>query len=171
MHNIAHLFCKGHLDDILTLLLFHHLKLETLKEDNTDLILGLVICYFTIIDVKIIVDKCMFKLNKLFAILPPPPHFRFNYCPLHNLCLLCRLCGCCHCHHCQYSICLCCCHCHLHLCHCYHVYCFCRHNSSCRCSLLFCPRTDCHLLPSLYVAPTCLRSLGSTHWDPLDATS
>jgi hypothetical protein len=30
-HNIAHLFCKGHLDDILTLLLFHHLKLATLK--------------------------------------------------------------------------------------------------------------------------------------------
>ncbi len=40
MHNIAHLFCKGHLDDILALLLFHHLKLATLKEDNTDLILG-----------------------------------------------------------------------------------------------------------------------------------
>jgi hypothetical protein len=40
MHNIAHLLCKGHLDDILTLLLFHHLKLATLKEDNTDLILG-----------------------------------------------------------------------------------------------------------------------------------
>jgi hypothetical protein len=39
-HNIAHLFCKGHLDDILALLLFHHLKLATLKEDNTDLILG-----------------------------------------------------------------------------------------------------------------------------------
>ncbi len=40
MHNIAHLFCKGHLDDILALLLFHHLKLATLKEDNLDLILG-----------------------------------------------------------------------------------------------------------------------------------
>ncbi len=40
MHNIAHLFCKGHLDDIWALLLFHHLKLATLKEDNTDLILG-----------------------------------------------------------------------------------------------------------------------------------
>jgi hypothetical protein len=40
MHNIAHLLCKGHLDDILALLLFHHLKLATLKEDNTDLILG-----------------------------------------------------------------------------------------------------------------------------------
>jgi hypothetical protein len=39
-HNIAHLLCKGHLDDILALLLFHHLKLATLKEDNTDLILG-----------------------------------------------------------------------------------------------------------------------------------
>ncbi len=39
-HNIAHLLCKGHLDDILVLLLFHHLKLATLKEDNTDLILG-----------------------------------------------------------------------------------------------------------------------------------
>jgi hypothetical protein len=38
-HNIAHLLCKGHLDDILALLLFHHLKLATLKEDNTDLIL------------------------------------------------------------------------------------------------------------------------------------
>jgi hypothetical protein len=37
MHNIAHLFCKGHLDDILALLLFHHLNLATLKEDNTDL--------------------------------------------------------------------------------------------------------------------------------------
>ncbi len=40
MRNIAHLFWKGHLDDILALLLFHHLKLATLKEDNTDLILG-----------------------------------------------------------------------------------------------------------------------------------
>ncbi len=39
-HNIAHLLCKGHLDDILALLLFHYLKLATLKEDNTDLILG-----------------------------------------------------------------------------------------------------------------------------------
>jgi hypothetical protein len=39
-HNIAHLFCKGHLEDISTLLLFHHLNLATLKEDNTDLILG-----------------------------------------------------------------------------------------------------------------------------------
>ncbi len=39
-HNIAHLICKGPLDDILALLLFHHLKLATLKEDNTDLILG-----------------------------------------------------------------------------------------------------------------------------------
>jgi hypothetical protein len=39
-HIIAHLLCKGHLDDILALLLFHHLKLATLKEDNTDLILG-----------------------------------------------------------------------------------------------------------------------------------
>ncbi len=39
-HNIAHLLCKGHLDDILALLLFHRLKLATLKEDNTDLILG-----------------------------------------------------------------------------------------------------------------------------------
>ncbi len=34
MHNIAHLLCKGHLDDILALLLFHPLKLATLKEDN-----------------------------------------------------------------------------------------------------------------------------------------
>ncbi len=40
MHNISHLLCKGHLDDILALLLFHHIKLTTLKEDNTDLILG-----------------------------------------------------------------------------------------------------------------------------------
>ncbi len=40
MHNIAPLLCKGHLDDILALLLFYHLKLATLKEDNTDLILG-----------------------------------------------------------------------------------------------------------------------------------
>ncbi len=39
VHNIAHLLCKGHLDDISALLLFHHLKLATLKEDNTDLIL------------------------------------------------------------------------------------------------------------------------------------
>jgi hypothetical protein len=38
MHNIAHLFCTGHLDDILALLLFNHLKLATLKEDDTDLI-------------------------------------------------------------------------------------------------------------------------------------
>ena len=40
MHNIAHLLCKGHLDDISALLLFHHLKLATLKEDNTELMLG-----------------------------------------------------------------------------------------------------------------------------------
>ncbi len=40
MHSIAQLFCKGRLDDILALHLFHHLKLATLKEDNTDLILG-----------------------------------------------------------------------------------------------------------------------------------
>ncbi len=40
MHNIAHLLCKGHLGDISSLLLFHHIKLATLKEDNTDLILG-----------------------------------------------------------------------------------------------------------------------------------
>jgi hypothetical protein len=40
MHNIAHLLCKGHLDDILALLLFHHFKLAILKEDNTELILG-----------------------------------------------------------------------------------------------------------------------------------
>ncbi len=40
MHNIAHLLCKGHLDDISALLLFHHLKLATLKADNRDLILG-----------------------------------------------------------------------------------------------------------------------------------
>ncbi len=39
-HKIAHLLCKGHLDDILALLLFYHLKLATVKEDNTDLILG-----------------------------------------------------------------------------------------------------------------------------------
>jgi hypothetical protein len=39
-HNIANLFCKGRLDDILAILLFHHLKHATLKEDNTDLILG-----------------------------------------------------------------------------------------------------------------------------------
>jgi hypothetical protein len=30
MHNIAHLLCKGHLDDISALLLFHHLKLAML---------------------------------------------------------------------------------------------------------------------------------------------
>ncbi len=40
MHNIAHLLCKGHLDDISAHLLFHHIKLATLKEDNTDFILG-----------------------------------------------------------------------------------------------------------------------------------
>ncbi len=40
MHNISHLLCKGHLDDISALLLCHHLKHATLKEDNTDLILG-----------------------------------------------------------------------------------------------------------------------------------
>ncbi len=40
LHNIAHLHCKGHLDDISALLLSHHIKLSTLKEDNTDLILG-----------------------------------------------------------------------------------------------------------------------------------
>jgi hypothetical protein len=39
-HNISHLLCKGHLDDISALLLFHHLKLATLKKDNTDLISG-----------------------------------------------------------------------------------------------------------------------------------
>jgi hypothetical protein len=39
-HNIAHLLCKGRLDDISALLLFHHIKLTNLKEDNTDLILG-----------------------------------------------------------------------------------------------------------------------------------
>jgi hypothetical protein len=39
-HNIAHLLCKGHLDDVSALLLFHHIELTTLKEDNTDLILG-----------------------------------------------------------------------------------------------------------------------------------
>ncbi len=39
-HNIAPLLCKGHLDDISSLLLFHHIKLATLKEDNTKLILG-----------------------------------------------------------------------------------------------------------------------------------
>jgi hypothetical protein len=39
-HNIAHLFCKGHLDDVSALHLFHHLNLATLKEDNTFLILG-----------------------------------------------------------------------------------------------------------------------------------
>ncbi len=31
MHIIAHLFCKGHLNDISALLLFHHFKLATLK--------------------------------------------------------------------------------------------------------------------------------------------
>ncbi len=40
MHNIAHLLCKGQLDDRSALLLFHHIKLATLKEDNTKLILG-----------------------------------------------------------------------------------------------------------------------------------
>jgi hypothetical protein len=38
MHNIAHLLCKGHLDDISALLLFQHLKLATLKEDNTEIL-------------------------------------------------------------------------------------------------------------------------------------
>jgi hypothetical protein len=40
MHNSAHLLCKGHLDDMFALLLFHHIKLATLKEDNAKLILG-----------------------------------------------------------------------------------------------------------------------------------
>ncbi len=40
MHNIAHLLSKGHLDDVTALLLFHHIKLATMKEDNTKLILG-----------------------------------------------------------------------------------------------------------------------------------
>jgi hypothetical protein len=40
MHNISQLLLKGHLDDISAILLFHHLKLATLKNDNTDLILG-----------------------------------------------------------------------------------------------------------------------------------
>jgi hypothetical protein len=39
-HNIAHLLCKGHLDVVSALLSFHHIKLTTLKEDNTKLILG-----------------------------------------------------------------------------------------------------------------------------------
>jgi hypothetical protein len=38
-NNIADIFCKGHLDDILALF-FYHIKLATLKEDNTVLILG-----------------------------------------------------------------------------------------------------------------------------------
>jgi hypothetical protein len=33
----------------------------------------------------------------------------------------------------------------LHLCHCCHAHCFCQCNRCCRCPLLFCPRTDCHL--------------------------
>jgi hypothetical protein len=74
MHNIAHLLCKGHLDVISALLLFHHLKLATLKEDNTDLILGWFNCCFIIMDVKIIVDECMINLeeNNLLPFLPPP---------------------------------------------------------------------------------------------------
>jgi hypothetical protein len=40
MHNFTHLFCKGPLDDILTLLIFHHLELATLKEGKRYLILG-----------------------------------------------------------------------------------------------------------------------------------
>jgi hypothetical protein len=62
-HNIAHLLCKGHLDDISALLLFHHIKLTTLIEDSTDLILGEFNCCFIFIDVKIIVDKCMINLK------------------------------------------------------------------------------------------------------------
>jgi hypothetical protein len=62
IHNIGHLFCKGHLDDILAFLLFHHLKLTTLKGDNPDLILGWFNSCFTIIVVKIILVECMFKL-------------------------------------------------------------------------------------------------------------
>ncbi len=39
-HNSAYLLCKGHLDDKSALLLFHHINLATLKEDNPKLILG-----------------------------------------------------------------------------------------------------------------------------------
>ena len=40
MHNVAHQKCKIHLDNISALLLFNHLKLASLKENDTDLILG-----------------------------------------------------------------------------------------------------------------------------------
>ena len=40
MHNVADQQCKIHLDNISGLLLLNHLKLNSLKEDNTDLILG-----------------------------------------------------------------------------------------------------------------------------------
>ncbi len=33
----------------------------------------------------------------------------------------------------------------LHLCHCCHVRCFCQRNCCCRCPLLLCPHTNCHL--------------------------
>ena len=40
MHNVADQQCKIHLDNISGLLLLNHLKLNSLKEENTDLILG-----------------------------------------------------------------------------------------------------------------------------------
>jgi hypothetical protein len=40
VHYLACQLCKGHLDNISALLLFNHLELASLKEDNTDLILG-----------------------------------------------------------------------------------------------------------------------------------
>ena len=40
MHNVAHQKCKVHLDNISALLLLNCLKLASIKEDNTDLILG-----------------------------------------------------------------------------------------------------------------------------------
>jgi hypothetical protein len=74
-HTIAHLLCKGHLDDVSALLLFHHLKLATLKEDDTDLILGKFDCCFIIINVKTIIEECMIKLkeNNLPPFPPPIP--------------------------------------------------------------------------------------------------
>jgi hypothetical protein len=39
-HNVTHKLCNQHIDDIKVLLLFNHLKLALLKEDQDDVILG-----------------------------------------------------------------------------------------------------------------------------------
>jgi hypothetical protein len=107
-HNIAHLLCKGHLDDISALLLFHHIKLATLKEDNTKLILRWLKYCFIVIDVKVIVDECMINLTEIICHPSPlPPHIHFKYCPLSQSPS--NMPSCCF----KHSISLCCCHCPL----------------------------------------------------------